>query len=173
MRSARSGSSLIAKMPAVRARHEPVVIVSSSRGIGPSATLIGSTSPIRSAIDVSGVASFSPKRRSRWTHFDRCVVAALGDEVAGVRRHGCVRVVVDLAARDDRHPLVEQRHERANHAGLRLAALAEEHHVVAGEHRVGELRDDGVVVPITPSTSGSPFASTAHRVGTELFLDRL
>ena len=30
-----------------------------------------------------------------------------------------------------RHPLVEQRGERADHAGLRLAALAEEDHVVA------------------------------------------
>src|SRR5919206_94046 len=43
-------------------------IVSSSERYRPSATLIGSTSPMRSAIDVSGVASFSAKRRSRCTH---------------------------------------------------------------------------------------------------------
>ena len=61
-------------------------------------------------------------------------------------RDRVVRVVVDLAARDDRHPLVEQVGERADHAGLRLAALAEEDDVVAGEQRVLELREHGVLV---------------------------
>ena len=77
---------------------------------------------------------------------DRRLVAALGDEHAGVRRDRVVRVVVDLAARDDRHPLVEQVDERADHARLRLTALAEEDHVVAGEQRVLELREHGVLV---------------------------
>ena len=57
-----------------------------------------------------------------------------------------VRVVVDLAAGDDRHPLVEQAGERADDAGLGLAALAEEDHVVPGEQRVLELRHDRVLV---------------------------
>ena len=61
-------------------------------------------------------------------------------------RHRVVRVVVDLAAGDDRHPLVEQAGQRADHAGLRLAALAEEDHVVPGEQRVLELRHHGVLV---------------------------
>ena len=95
---------------------------------------------MRSAIDVSGVASFSPKRSSRCTHSIGVSSPVLGDEVAGVLRHRVVRVVVDLAAGDDRHPLVEQAGERADHAGLGLAALAEEDHVVAGEQRVLELR---------------------------------
>ena len=101
---------------------------------------------MRSAIEVSGVASFSPKRRVAVHPVDRRVVAVLGDEVAGVLRDRVVRVVVDLAAGDDRHPLVEQAGERADHAGLGLAALAEEDHVVAGEQRVLELRQDGVLV---------------------------
>ena len=77
---------------------------------------------------------------------DRRLVAALGDEQPRVLRDRVVRVVVDLAAGDDRHPLVEQVGERADHAGLRLAALAEEDHVVAGDQRVLELREDGVLV---------------------------
>ena len=40
---------------------------------------------------------------------DGRVVAALADEVARVLRHGVVGIVVDLAARDDRQPFVEQR----------------------------------------------------------------
>ena len=35
-----------------------------------------------------------------------------------------------------------------DHAGLRLAALAQEDHVVAGEQRVLELREDGVLVAL-------------------------
>ncbi len=39
---------------------------------------------------------------------DRRVVTQLGDEVAGITRHGSERIVVDLAPGDDRQPLVEQ-----------------------------------------------------------------
>ena len=95
---------------------------------------------------MSGVASFSPKRSSRCTQSIVRVVAVLGDEVAGVAADRVVRVVVDLAAGDDRHPLVEQAGERADHAGLGLAALAEEDHVVAGEQGVLQLRHDGLLV---------------------------
>ena len=127
---------------------------------------------MRSAIDVSGVASFSPKRRSRCTHSIGRVVAALGDEHARVVRDRVVRVVVDLAARDDRHPLVEQRGERPDHAGLRLAALAEEDHVVAGEQRVLELRDDGVLVADDAVDERLALRRSRDRVRPHLFLDR-
>ena len=44
--------------------------------------------------------------------------------------------------------------ERADHAGLRLAALAQEDHVVAGEQRVLELRQHGVLVALhAPGTA--------------------
>ena len=46
---------------------------------------------------------------------------------------------------DDRDVRVEQRRQRADDARLRLAALAEEHHVMAGEDGVLDLRDDRVV----------------------------
>ena len=38
---------------------------------------------------------------------DWCVVAAFGDQVTRVARHGVVGIVVDLAACNDWHPLVE------------------------------------------------------------------
>ncbi len=77
---------------------------------------------------------------------DRRVVPVLGDEVAGVPGHRGVRVVVDLGPGHDRHPLVEQLGEGADHAGLRLAPLPQEDHVVPGEQGVLELREHGVLV---------------------------
>ncbi len=77
---------------------------------------------------------------------DRRVVAHLRDQVAGVTRDGGVRVVVDLGAGDDRHPLVEQLGQPPDHAGLRLTPLTQEDDVVPGQQGVLELRRDGVLV---------------------------
>ncbi len=71
---------------------------------------------------------------------DRQVVADLGSQSATARADRGERVVVDLAALDVRRPLVEQGAERAHQPGLALAALTEEHQVVAGEQRALELR---------------------------------
>ena len=95
---------------------------------------------MRSAIDVSGVASFSPKRRSRCTHSIGVSSPRSATSTRAWCETGSYGIVVDLAAGDDRHPLVEQVDERADHAGLRLATLAEEDDVVRGEQRVLELR---------------------------------
>ena len=84
---------------------------------------------------------------------DGRVVAVLEQQLAGVAGHGRVGVVVDLGAGDDRHPLVEQRGEGADHAGLRLPALAEEDHVVAGEERVLQLR--AAPCPRSPARPGT------------------
>ena len=59
IRSARSGSSLIATMPRCERGMRPKWMVSGSPSRRPSATFMGSTSPMRSATEVSGVASFS------------------------------------------------------------------------------------------------------------------
>ena len=131
---------------AVGARHEPVVdgeLVGEVAALGhldrvDLADEVGDRRVGRGELLAEAAVAVHP--------LDRRLVAALGDEHAGVVRDRVVRVVVDLAAGDDRHPLVEQRGERADHAGLRLAALAEEDHVVAGEQRVLELREDGVLV---------------------------
>ena len=146
MRSARSGSSLIEKIAAVGARHEPVV----------DGELVGEVAALGDLDRVDLADEVGDRRVGRGellaeaplaVHpLDRRLVAPLGDEHARVLRDRRVRVVVDLAAGDDRHPLVEQLGERADHAGLRLAALAEEDHVVAGDERVLELRQHGVLV---------------------------
>ena len=131
---------------AVGARHEPVVqreLVGEVAALGDLdrvdlADQVGDRRVGRGQLLAEAVVAVDP--------VDRRVVAVLGDEVAGVLDDRVVRVVVDLAAGDDRHPLVEQAGERADDAGLRLAALAEEDHVVAGEQGVLELRHDGVLV---------------------------
>ena len=77
-------------------------------------------------------------------HLD--LVAAGGHQVAAALADRCVGVVVDLAARDDGHLLVEQADERAHDPALGLAALPEKDHVMAGDDGVGQLRQDGLVV---------------------------
>ena len=102
---------------------------------------------------------------------DRRLVAALGHEQPRVLRDRVVRVVVDLAAGDDRHPLVEQLGEPADHAGLGLPALAEEDHVVAGDQRVLELREDGVLVADHAVDELLALGDPRDRVGAHLFFD--
>ena len=58
---------------------------------------------------------------------------------------GCERVVADLAAGERRHRLVEERHERPGQAALGLAPLAEQDQVLAGQERVLDLGQDGLV----------------------------
>ena len=100
---------------------------------------------MRSPTLVSGVASFSPYRSLRC--FQATGVRSPSAATSAWQRphDGRVRVVVDLAAGDDRRPLVEQADEGADQAGLALPALAEQHEVVAGEQGALDLGDDGVV----------------------------
>ena len=76
------------------------------------------------------------------------------------RRGGATRgdrgegVLAELGALDDRGPLVEQADEGAQQAGLALAALAEQHDVVAGEQGALELRDDGVLEAVDARATG-------------------
>ena len=65
---------------------------------------------------------------------------------------GVVRMVVDLAAGDDRRPLVQQADQRADQPGLALAALAEQDDVVAGED--APVRPAGSTVSSKPTIPG-------------------
>jgi len=103
---------------------------------------------------------------------DRGVVALLVDEASGVRRHRMVRVVVDLGPGDDRHPLVEQLDERADHAGLGLSPLPQEDHVVAGQQRVLELREHRLLVAQHPREQRLAGADLGDGVAPDLVLDR-
>ena len=141
IRSARSGSSLIATIPRWVRGIRPKWMVSGSPSVRPSATFIGSTSPIRSATEVSGVASFSAYLSSRCRQVTgRSSPSSLGP-AAGLGRDRLERVLAELGAVDDRGPLVQQADQRAQQAGLALAALAEQHDVVAGDQRPLELGD--------------------------------
>ena len=103
---------------------------------------------------------------------DRRVVTVLRDELARVRETGwygssLISLPSTIGIHSSSRPT-----SAADDARLGLAALAEEHDVVAGEQRVGELRDNGVVV--ADDTFDERFAGSecAHRVGADLFLDR-
>ena len=103
-----------------------------------------------------------------WEPVDRRCVAVALDDGAGSGADRPERIVVELPAGDDRQPLVEQAHERTSHPRLGLAALAQEHHVVAGQDGVLDGRDDRFAVPDDarerllaggePSRAGSPAA---------------
>jgi len=127
---------------------------------------------MRSAIEVSGGRELLAEAAVAVHPVDRGVVAPLVHEVAGVRRDRVVGVVVDLAAHDDGHPLVEQAHEGAHHAGLGLAPFAQEHDVVTGEQGVGELGNDGVLVSDDTLDEQVAVGERGDRVGPELLLDR-
>jgi hypothetical protein len=122
-------------------------------------------------MEVSGVANFSPNRVVAVHPVDRGVVPR-----SATRSRACltpaVRVVVDLAAGHDRHPLVEQAGERPDDAGLGLTALAEEDHVVAREQRVLQLRHHRVLVAHHTVEQGLTGGDPRHGVGADLLLHR-
>ena len=78
---------------------------------------------------------------------DRQVVAQLGGEPPAPRADRVVGVVVDLAAFDDRSPLVEQAAQGADQPGLTLAALAEQDEVVPGDQGAFQVGQDGLAEP--------------------------
>ncbi len=87
--------------------------------------------------------------------------------------HGVERVVVDLAARDDWRLLVEQIHQTARDARLRLAALAQQHDVLPGENRVLDLRNDTILVADDAGEQLLIRANLADQVLAHLLLDGL
>ena len=157
--------------PAVGARHEPVV----------DGELVGQVAALGDLDGVDLADQVGDRRVGRGQllaeaplpvdPLDRRLVGPFGDQHRARGARSVVRVVVDLAARHDRHPLVEQRGERADHARLRLAALAEEDHVVAGDERVLELREDRLLVADDAFDELASLGDAYQRVLAHLFLD--
>jgi hypothetical protein len=162
IRSARSGSSLMATIPRWLRGMRPKWMVSgrrvaplgdphrvhvtdevADRGVRGRELL---RVPLERCRQLTGRSS--PSRAAR-----RCDSA--GDRV--------VRVLTELGAVDDRGPLVEQADEAAQQPGLALAALPEQHHVVPGEQRALELGDDGRAEPVQPGQGSSPAVSRPRR----------
>ncbi|MFN8093447.1 MAG: hypothetical protein U0599_14735 [Vicinamibacteria bacterium] len=98
-------------------------------------------------------------------------LALLGDEIAAALAQGRLGVVVDLAPGHDRDRLVEERREGPEDAALRLAAQAEEDHVVPRENRVRDLRDDGVLVAEDAGEERFLRLEPAHEVAAHLLPD--
>ena len=147
IRSARSGSSLIAKMPAVRARDEPVVQGQLVREVA----ALGDLDRVDLADqvgdgDVRGreLLAVAPVAREP---VDGGLFAALGSTIArAAALTGCGRVVIELPAGDDRQPRVEESDEQSRQPRLGLAALAEEDQVVPGQDRVLDRGNDRILV---------------------------
>ncbi len=102
---------------------------------------------------------------------DRQVIAKLGGQPAAPRAGRLVRMVVDLAARDGRRPLVEQPGQGADQPGLTLAALAEQDDVVPGDQGTLEVGQDGLA---EPDDAGKGIPTRPHhgeQVVPDLFLD--
>ena len=78
---------------------------------------------------------------------------------------------MDLAAGDDRRPLVEQPGDGAHQPGLALAALAEQDEVVACQQRPLDIGEHGVVEADDPGKRVLPVAQQADQVVADLRLD--
>ena len=94
------------------------------------------------------------------------------DDGAGGRADRCGRVVVQLAAADDRQPRVEKADQQPRHPRLGLPALAEEDEVVAGQDRVLDAGDDRLVVADDARKDLCPGREALEEIGAELLLDR-
>jgi hypothetical protein len=103
---------------------------------------------------------------------DRQRVAVGLDEADGGGGDRRQRVLAELGARDDRGPLVEQSDERAQQAGLALAALAEQHDVVPGDEGALELRQHRVVEAVQAGPRVLPRRQQREQVGADLRLHR-
>ena len=101
---------------------------------------------------------------------DGQVVASLRGPAAARRTQGRERVVVDLAAGNDREPVVEQRDELPEEARLRLSAQSEEDEIVLREHCVDDLRHDRLVVADDAGEERPSIPQQANQVRSELVL---
>ncbi len=80
---------------------------------------------------------------------------------------------MDLRAGDDRHGVVEQVDQLAEHPGLGLAPQAQEQHVVLGEDRVLDLGDDRLFVAQDIGKQRLARLELGDQVAPHLILDRL
>ena len=96
---------------------------------------------------------------------DRKIIAHFVELLAADAADRFVRIVVDLAALNDRYALVEKGHETPNQARFSLSAFAEKDHVMAGKNRVFNFRYDGII--IADDTGQNPLA--AFKVANEVF----
>ena len=120
---------------------------------------------------MSGVASFSPYRRSRGSHAMGVASPRLVDERLGRAQDRMERILVEVRAIDDRDRLVQQAHEGTGEPGLGLAPLPEEHEVLAGEDGVLDRWDDALLVADDAREHRLAGSQRGHEVRAQLLLD--
>jgi hypothetical protein len=102
---------------------------------------------------------------------DRQVVSQLGGETPAPRAGRVVGMVVDLAALDDRSPLIKQPAEGADQPGLTLAALPEQDEVVPGDQGALQVRQHGLPEPHDAGEGVLPGSHLGEQVLPYLVLD--
>ena len=172
MRSARSGSSLTAKMPRFVRGTRPKCTVSGSPRVRPSATRTGSMSPIRSPTLVSGVASFSPYLSSRCRH----ATGRSSPASACSRRHraqtgACGWSLISQPSTAGDHSSRRDT-SGAHQPRLALPPLAEQHDVVPGEQRALQGGQHRLVEPDDAREARPARAHQLDEVLADLDLDR-
>src|SRR6266446_7621023 len=91
-----------------------------------------------------------------------CVVALIGDFLAASAADRAQRVVVDLAAGDDRDFDVQQLHKTAQDAALGLPAQTQEDEIMTRKERVDDLRHNGIFVAVDAWKKGLAFFDGAQ-----------
>ena len=158
--------------PAVRARDQPVVDRQVVRQVAALGDLDRVDLPDEIGDrDVGGrqLLGIAPVARQP---VDRRRVTVLLEHRAAGRADRREGIVVELAAAQDGKPRVEKLDELAGHARLRLAALAEEHDVLAGKDGVLEGWDDRILVAHDAGQDRLAGRQPRDQVGAQLFLDR-
>src|SRR5256886_8591630 len=102
---------------------------------------------------------------------DGCIVAFAVDSFTARAADGLERIVVDFAARDDRHFRIKQIDEAAQNAALGLASQAEKNKIVAGKQRIHDLRNDGVFIAVDAGEERLTLFDGPQQVAAELVLD--
>ena len=104
--------------------------------------------------------------------FDFQLFAELGRPPPAGAANWPIRIVVDLAALDRRHALVEQVGEQSDEPRLGLSALAEKDHVMAGEHAVFDFGQHALVVADDAGQDALARAQPFEQVAAHLEPDR-
>ena len=103
---------------------------------------------------------------------DRRVVAGFLHKVLPVLGDRRERIVVYLAAGDDRKRWIEQRGERAENSRFRLSAEPQQDEVVPAEKSVDDLRHDRLFIADYAVEDRLPARQASQKIAAKLILDR-
>ena len=169
---ARSGSSLIAKMPPVGARQQAVVHRLFVAELAPGTRRLD-------RVDVADQVRDGHIRRRQFLDVPVFTRQPLDGQVVARRGQLCLaggtqrveRVVAQLAAGDDGNGLVEQADQRAQHPRLGLATQPEQDEVVLREQGVDDLRHDRLGIADDAGEDGAPGAEPVNEVAANFVFD--